>query len=84
MVDEANGGVIISKGRVVNQERIDELAKIEQDKKNSATAFVQPSVAPSGVIEERVVAPSKVENLEKEVAGIKDNIATILSLLQKK
>lgn len=83
--DEADGGVIISRGRVVNQEKIDELAKKEEDRRTAATAFVNPQSAPVGVdTEERNIAPSKVEKLEKEVNEMKDNIAAILSLLQKK
>jgi hypothetical protein len=85
MSDDTNGGVIISRGNVVNQERVNELAKIEEDRRNSATAFADPAPAPVGVdVEIRNVAPSKVEALEKKVVAMEDNIATILSLLQKK
>lgn len=85
MVDEANGGVIISRGNVVNQKRIDELAKIEEDRRNSATAFANPAPAPIGTDQDmRNTAPTKVEALEKKVGAMEDNIATILNLLQKK
>jgi hypothetical protein len=85
MEDEANGGVLIRNGHVVNQQRIDELAKIEEDRRNSATAFANPVVAPNPAItEERNVTPTKVEKLETDVAELKDNIAQILNLLQKK
>lgn len=84
MEDEANGGVLIRNGQVINQQRIDEIARIEEDKRNSATAFANPVEAPKSVsVEERNVAPSKVEKLEKEVGDMKENIATILKLLQK-
>lgn len=85
MEDEADGGVIIRNGQVVNQAKVDELAAKERDRQASATAFVNPQPAPANVsVEERTIAPSKVDKLEKEVADMKDNIATILSLLQKK
>lgn len=85
MSDEANGGVLIRKGQVVNQERIDELARIEEDKKNAATAFAQPAEAPaSAPIEARNTAPGKMEVLEKKVESMEGNIAAILELLQKK
>lgn len=84
MLDETNGGVIISKGRVVNQERINEIAKIEEDRRNAATAFSNPAPAPANVdTEERNIAPTRVEKLENEVTSIKSDISTILALLQK-
>jgi len=83
--DEANGGVIIRNGNIVNHERYEEIAKIEEDKRKSATAFSNPVVAPNPAItEERNVTPTKVEKLETDVAELKDNIAQILNLLQKK
>lgn len=85
MEDEANGGVLIRNGQVVNQERVNEIAKMEEDKRNSATAFVNPIQAPiNAPLEERNVQPTKIEKLEKEVDEMKDNIKTILSLLQEK
>jgi len=45
--DEADGGAIISKGRVVNQERINELAKIEQDKQAAAGAAAHAVESPN-------------------------------------
>jgi len=81
--DEANGGIIISKGQVVNQVRLDEMAKVEEDKRIAATASLQVTEAPKEVQETRVVAPNKVETLEKEVAGIKNDISAILELLKK-
>ncbi len=84
MVDEANGGVIIQGGRVVNQEAVDELARKELDRKTAAVAFTQEVAAPSQVIEERTAAPTKVEKLEKEMESLKGDIASILKLLQSK
>jgi len=45
--DEANGGVIISNGRVVNQERINEMARIEQDKANAGQASAHQVESPN-------------------------------------
>lgn len=85
MVDETNGGVIISKGKVVNQERVNEIARIEQDRRNSATAFANPSPAPQGAdVEIRNVAPSKVEQMEKDITELKNGISSILEALKKK
>lgn len=89
MEDEANGGVIIRNGVVVNQARLDELAAIEEDKRRAATAFTQPVEASPDVVptERNSQAPkvgeSKVEQLEKKVEGIENNISAILQLLQK-
>ena len=84
MSDESNGGTIISKRHVVNQDRIDELAKIEQDKKSAATAFTQEVSAPQAVVEQRVVAPSKMQELEKRVEAQDTKLDAILELLKKK
>lgn len=84
MRDEANGGVIISKGQVVNQERLNELAKIEEDKRKAATAFAEEVAAPAAIVEERVAAPTKLENMEKRIDNIEGNLNKILEILQKK
>lgn len=84
MLDETNGGVIISRGNVVNQKRIDELAKIEEDRRNSATAFIAPEQAPAGVnVEERNIAPSKLEVLEKRIDSQDAKLDAILLALKK-
>ena len=84
MVDEANGGVIISKGRVVNQNRVDELAAQERDKKSAATAFTAEVAAPQAIIEQRTVAPTKMQELEKKVEAQDEKLNQILELLKKK
>lgn len=83
MTDEANGGAIISKGRVVNQERVDELAKLEEDRRIAGQAQANQVVAPAHVAEDRTTAPSKVAELEKKVESMSGDIAAILKLLQK-
>lgn len=84
MQDDADGGVIISKGRVVNQEKIDELALKEKDRRMAAVAPTQEVSVPQAVTEERAVAPTKMQELEKKVEGMEGNINKILELLQKK
>ena len=64
LIDEANGGYIIKGGRVVNQERFDELRKIEEDKKVAAQAILHQKVDESAP--DRTVAPNKMEELEKK------------------
>lgn len=84
MQDDADGGVIISKGRVVNQEKIDELAAKEKDRQTAAAAQTQGIAVPQAVVEERAVAPTKMQELEKKVGDMEGNINKILELLQKK
>jgi len=84
MEDEANGGVLIRNGQVINQQRIDEIARIEEDKRNSATAFANPVEAPKSVsVEERNVAPSKLEVLEKRIDSQDAKLDAILLALKK-
>lgn len=84
MLDEADGGVIISKGQVVNQDKVNEIAKKEADRRMAAQAQQHQTVAPAAQEEIRAVAPTKVEALEKKVEGMETDIKTILALLQKK
>lgn len=83
LLDETDGGWIIRNGIVVNQEKIDEMARKEADRKVAAQA--QNNAVTSIVsLEERNVTPSKMEELEKKVESMEGNIAQILMLLQKK
>lgn len=84
MTDEANGGVIIAKGNIVNHERFAEIKKVEDDKKIAAQAISQQVSAPVAVVEDRTVAPSKTQELEKRMDSMEGNIGEILKLLQKK
>jgi hypothetical protein len=83
MIDEANGGVIIANGRVVNEQAVMEINAKEADRKNSATEATQVHIAPE-VAEQRVVAPSKMQELEKKVAEQDTKLDAILELLKKK
>lgn len=83
LMDEANGGVIVSKGRVVNQERWNEIVKVEEDKKIAAQAIAHAINNPQAPIAERNAAPSKVEDLEKRINGMDDKLNAILAALKK-
>lgn len=84
MVDETNGGVIIAKGRVVNQERIDELARIEKDRQTAAQAQAQPVEVPQELSEQRVAAPTKLQEMEKRIEAQDAKLDAILAALKKK
>lgn len=83
MVDETKGGDIIRRGRVVNQEALAEVVKIQNDKKVASSAQANAIQAPVEVVAERQQNPGKVEKLEKEVGQMKDDINKILSILTK-
>lgn len=83
LVDEADGGVIISKGRVVNQERINEMAKKEMDRRTAATAQTQQVDAPVAVVEERVAPPTKIQEMEKRLDSQDAKLDAILAALKK-
>lgn len=81
--DDTMGGNIIVDGRVVNQEAIDILAEKEKDRQMAATEATAVS-APQAVVEERVLAPTKMQELEKKVEDQDKKLDLILGLLQKK
>ena len=83
MVDEANGGRIISNGLVVNQERFEELQKIEEDKKLAALAMTQAINAPVQVEAMRTAQPGKMEELEKRINAQDEKLDAILAALKK-
>lgn len=70
MSDEADGGVIISKGRVVNQEKWDEIQRKEHDKREAAKAAAFAVNNPNAPVAERNAAPGKVDALEKKVQNL--------------
>lgn len=83
MLDETDGGYIIRGGRVVNQEKLDELAKKEQDRMTAATEATQVEMPPE-IAEQRVHSPTKMQELEKKVAEQDTKLDAILELLKKK
>lgn len=79
--DDTNGGVIISKGQIVNQGVINEMAAKEHDRQTAAQALTVQVESPHA--EERVVAPSKMQELEKKVEGMESKLDAILNALKK-
>jgi hypothetical protein len=79
--DEANGGWIIRKGQVVNQVRLDEEAKHQEDKRMAAQAQANPVESPNAP--DRIAAPSKVEALEKRVESMEGTLEKILKAVSK-
>ena len=80
LTDEADGGVIISKGRIVNQEKINELAKIEEDRRSAAQAV---TVHVESSSPNRDIPPSKMDALEKRMNDQDAKLDAILSALKK-
>lgn len=81
LIDENDGGYIIRNRIVVNPEKWEAVVKKEKDKQEAAKAQFDQKIDPNAP--DRTVAPSKVDALEKKVAGIENNITEILSLLKK-
>lgn len=83
MVDETDGGVIISKGNIVNQAKIDEIKKKEDDRKVAARAEAEAVSVPQHVAEERSSSPSKMQQLEERINAQDAKLDAILSALKK-
>ena len=81
LIDEANGGVIIANGQVVNEEAVIQLNAKEDDRRSAATEATQIDIAPE-IAEQRVVAPTKMQELEKKVAEQDTKLDAILELLK--
>lgn len=88
MTDEANGGALISKGRVVNQERINEIAAIEEDKQKAAQALTAQVVNPNAEdrtmkADEVIAKNNKLEELESRIEAQDTKLDAILAALKK-
>lgn len=81
-LDETKGGWIIRKGVVVNQAVIDEMAKVEEDRKIAAKALAQQVTHENAP--DRTVAPSKMDELEKRIDSQDAKLDAILAALSKK
>lgn len=81
--DDADGGWIIQNRRVVNQEKLDELAKKEEDKRLAAQAESMAVQAPVQSMEERSGNPSKMKELEEKVNSMESKLDAILLALKK-
>lgn len=81
MYDEADGGWIIQKGRVVNEDKYNEMLRKEEDRKIAAQAVTQQASSPQA--EERTQAPGKLEALEKRIDSQDAKLDAILLALKK-
>ena len=83
MRDDTHGGWIIKNYQVVNQQRWDELVKIEEDKKKAAQAQAHAVAPKQEIIEQRATTPSKLQELETRINEQDKKLDTIISLLKK-
>lgn len=87
LFDEADGGWIIKSRQVVNKEKWEQIKKIEQDKieaaKTSAQAMANPESFQNPEAPDRNFQPTKMEDLEKKVAGLEDKLDLIIKALEK-
>lgn len=79
--DDTMGGTIIRDGQVINQQAVDILAEKEKDRQMAATEATQVG-APQAIIEERTVAPTKMQEMEKKIAEQDVKLDAILGLLK--
>lgn len=82
--DDTLGGTIIRDGQVINNDAMVVLKAKEDDRKLAAQAQQISHDATEEAREDRVVAPSKIQELEKKVADQDVKLDAILALLQKK
>lgn len=88
LYDEADGGWIIRGGRVVNQEKFNEMKKIEEDKKLAAQAVLHQKVeenTPDRTVkaEEAIKNQSRLDELEKKQDSMDSKLDAILKAIQK-
>lgn len=83
MVDESDGGVIIRRGQVVNEEKVIELNKKEEDRKIAAVASTMQAEVPLAVAEERSIGPSKFKEMEDRITAQDAKLDAILAALKK-
>ena len=88
LIDETNGGYIIRNRQVVNQERWEELLKIEQDKREAALAPTKAVESPNvhlrnGTAHEATTQINKVDELEQRLNKQDEKLDLILQALKK-
>lgn len=88
LMDETNGGWIIKKGQIVNQEAYDELLRIEEDKKKAAQAILHQKVdenAPDRTVTgtEAIKNQSRMDDLENKLKEQDGKLDAILKALSK-
>jgi len=83
LFDEAGGGWIIRNRSVVNVELYNKYVEVEKDKREAAKAASSPASAPSASPEQRSVAPSKLEEMDKRIDGLDSKLDAILKAINK-
>lgn len=90
LVDEADGGWIIRKGQVVNQEKFQQLLQKEEDRRKAAQAITHQVSVPDAVAAQRAGTPGqtkqepdRVSNLEQRVNDMDGKLDAILQALKK-
>lgn len=82
LYDEADGGYIIQKGRVVNQEKYDDMIRKEEDKRKAMAEAINNQRVTNDA-PDRTVNPSKVDQLEKRINEQDKKLDQILAALTK-
>lgn len=88
-LDETDGGWIIRKGQIINQEKIDEYKKKEEDKRLASQAILHQKVdedAPDRTVtaDEAIKNQSRIDTIEKRLDGTDEKLDKILSMLSNK
>lgn len=88
LFDEADGGWIIQKGRVVNPERYQDMLQKEQDRRDAAQAVVHQKVAedaPDRTVTgtEAIKQGTRLDELEEKIKAQDTKLDAILSALKK-
>lgn len=88
-LDETDGGWIIRRGKIVNQAKIDEMKKKEEDRKIAAQAVLNQKVdenAPDRTVtaKEAIANQNKTQELEQRIDAQDKKLDAILELLSKK
>lgn len=87
LLDETNGGYIIKNRQVVNQERWNEILKMEQDKREAALASTKAVSSPNAHLRNGTPTPTqpdKVTELETRLNKQDEKLDAIINLLNKK
>lgn len=86
--DEADGGDIIRNGRVVNEEKFNEIAQREEDKKKSAQAVANQVESPNAHLRNQAPDKNLLTDMPKEEVEQNEHIQVIepdrVEILEKK
>lgn len=78
LLDESDGGYIIRKGVIVNQEKYDEIKKKEADRKEAAQAMAKAVTPPPEVVEMRQghIPNKDINELKEQFSSFKKEVDT--------